>query len=229
MEFALLSGLSEDDKRQVLMAARRRRFGRREVIFHEGDPGEALHLVDSGHVALRVTTPTGDVGLVRIVAAGDFFGELALLSDGPRSATALAIETVETLSIARADFAALRTRTIATGDFVANALAVEVRRLSAAHVEAMFLPVDKRVFRRLASSARRSDRRRRYPCRSRRTKLHSWPGRHVPRSTASSSTPRRRKPSSCHAAGSTCSTWPGWITAGAEPTDNAIGARREPS
>ena len=154
MEFALLAGLSEGDRRQVLMAARRRRFGRREVIFHEGDPGEALHLVDSGHVALRVTTPAGDVGLVRIVAAGDFFGELALLSDGPRSATALAIETVETLSITRADFAALRTRTIATGDFVANALAVEVRRLSAAHVEAMFLTVDKRVYRRLASAAR---------------------------------------------------------------------------
>src|SRR4029077_9232293 len=81
-------------------------------------------------------------------------GELALLSDGPRSATALAIETVETLSITRADFAALRTRTTATGDFVANALAVEVRRLSAAHVEAMFLTVDKRVYRRLASAAR---------------------------------------------------------------------------
>lgn len=137
------------------MSARRRRFRRREVIFHEGDPGEALHLVDSGHVALRVTTPAGDVAMVRIVGPGEFFGELALLSDGPRSATALAIEAVETLSIARADFDELRSRlTIASGDVVAHALALEVRRLSAAHVEAMFLTADKRVYRRLASAAR---------------------------------------------------------------------------
>ena len=154
MEFALLSGLEESDRQQVLSKARRRRFGRREVIFHEGDPGESIHLVDSGHVGIRITTPGGDVAMVRIVGPGEFFGELALLSEGPRSAAAIAIDATQTLTITRTDFDELRRRSPAVNEVIVTALATEVRRLAAAHVEAMFLPTDKRVFRRLLEAAR---------------------------------------------------------------------------
>ena len=154
MEFALLSGLAESDRRQVLSKARRRRFGRREVIFHEGDPGESIHLVDSGHVGIRITTPGGDAAMVRIVRPGEFFGELALLSEGPRSATAIAIDAAQTLSIARNELEELRRRSAAVNDVIITALATEVRRLAAAQVEAMYLPADKRVSRRLLEAAR---------------------------------------------------------------------------
>ena len=153
MEFALLSGLEENDRRQVLSKSRRRHFGRREVIFHEGDPGESIHLVDSGHVGIRITTPGGDVAMVRIVGPGEFFGELALLSEGPRSATAIAIDATQTLSITRTEFDELRRRSPAPNEVIITALAMEVRRLASAHVEAMFLPVEKRVFRRLLEAA----------------------------------------------------------------------------
>ena len=56
MQFALLDGLDERERRELLATARRRRFGRREVVFHEGDPGDSVHLVVSGHLAVRVTT-----------------------------------------------------------------------------------------------------------------------------------------------------------------------------
>ena len=46
--------------RALLSVARRRRFDRHEVVFHEGDPGDTVHLIARGRVALRVTTPLGD-------------------------------------------------------------------------------------------------------------------------------------------------------------------------
>ena len=50
MDSALLAPLSDDERREVLHLARRRRFKRGEVIKHEGDPGNTLHLIDRGHV-----------------------------------------------------------------------------------------------------------------------------------------------------------------------------------
>ncbi|MFV0308828.1 MAG: cyclic nucleotide-binding domain-containing protein [Desertimonas sp.] len=54
----------------LAVTAARRRFRRGEVVFHEGDPGDTVHLVDKGHVAVRVTTPVGDVATVRVVGPG---------------------------------------------------------------------------------------------------------------------------------------------------------------
>ena len=141
--------LADDDRRELVQLARRRRFARGEVIFHEGDPGETMHLVIQGHVAVRVTTALGDVATLRVVGPGEFFGELALLSPGPRSATVAALDRVETLGIAKQQFDDLRVRRPAVNAVVTEALANEVRRLAAALTEALYLPSEKRLFRRL--------------------------------------------------------------------------------
>jgi CRP-like cAMP-binding protein len=154
VEFALLAGLDEVDRRELLMRARRRKFGRREVIFHEGDPGEAVHLVSSGHVGIRMTNPLGDVALVRVLRPGEFFGELALLSPGPRSASAFSIEGSETLTIARSDFDRLRSTSGAAVEVLVGAMAAELRRLANAHMEALYIPADRRFYRRLLDAAR---------------------------------------------------------------------------
>ena len=154
MEHALLAGLGDDDRRRVLSTLRRRRFGRREVIFHEGDAGDSVHLVDSGHVGLRITTPGGDVAMVRIIGPGGFFGELALLTPGPRTASAIALDGAQTLTMSREQLDELRQSSGAASDMLVTALATEVRRLAAAHVEALYLPADKRVFRRLLDATR---------------------------------------------------------------------------
>ena len=86
MEWPLLDVLSEADRRELLTRARRRRFARQEVLFHEGDPGDSLHLVARGHVALRIHTPLGDVATMRIVRPGEFFGELAVVAPSARNA-----------------------------------------------------------------------------------------------------------------------------------------------
>ena len=68
MESPLLDVLAPDERRRLLSMARRRRFGRGEVVFHEGDPGDALHLIDKGHVAVKRTTlrVAEEQGILRI-------------------------------------------------------------------------------------------------------------------------------------------------------------------
>ena len=96
----------------------------------------------------------GGVAFVRVVGPGEFFGELALLSPGHRSASAIALEGAQTLSIQRGQFDELRHTNAKATEVLIAALATEVRRLAGAHVEALYLPAEKRVFRRLLDVAR---------------------------------------------------------------------------
>jgi CRP-like cAMP-binding protein len=145
----ILEMLGEDEHRAVLATARRRRFKRNEVVFHDGDPGDTLHMVVDGHFAIRVTTPLGDQAMVRVFGPADYFGELAMLSPGPRRGTAISLDGGETLSLHRNEFEELRATTPKINDVLTDALVAEVRRLSAALTEALFVPVERRVWLRL--------------------------------------------------------------------------------
>jgi CRP-like cAMP-binding protein len=63
---------------EVARALRRRRFRRNEVIFHQGDPGDSLHVVAAGAVKIVLPSTEGDEAIIATLR-GDFFGELALL------------------------------------------------------------------------------------------------------------------------------------------------------
>ena len=146
----LLHQFSEDKRRALLTAAPRRRFARGEVIFHEGDPGDALHIIAKGHVAVRATTRLGDVATFRVLGPDDIFGEQALLvTDAHRAATAVALEVVETHTLHRDDFEDLRRNHPEIDRFLVEGLVLQVRRLSAHLQEALFVPSETRVLRRL--------------------------------------------------------------------------------
>ena len=73
-------------------------------LFHHGDSGDALYLIESGRVRIHVEDTTGhDVTLAEL-AGGDFFGEMALLDGKPRSADATVIEEARLAILARDDF-----------------------------------------------------------------------------------------------------------------------------
>src|SRR3954447_16954204 len=91
----LLHPLSEPERTGVLPAAPRRELERGEVVFREGDPADAVHLVLSGHLAVSVSTSDGERATLNVVGPGSPVGELALLSRGApaqRSATVVALE-----------------------------------------------------------------------------------------------------------------------------------------
>jgi CRP-like cAMP-binding protein len=106
-------------------------------------------LIDKGHFAIRITTPLGDQAMVRVFGPDDYFGELAMLATGPRRGSAISLDGGETLSLHRDDFDRLRKERPKINEVLTEALVSEVRRLSAALIEALYLPVERRVWLRL--------------------------------------------------------------------------------
>jgi len=154
MQWKMLDGLAEAEVRRVIASARRRRFAAGEVLFHEGDPATTVHLVAKGRIAVRVTTPRGEVATVDLLLAGDVVGELALLAPGRRrAATAMAMEPTETLSIDESTFSDLRRDDPIVSDFLVELLAARVHRLTARLLDALYLPADVRLRRRILELA----------------------------------------------------------------------------
>jgi CRP/FNR family cyclic AMP-dependent transcriptional regulator len=155
MEWQLFAGVPEEDVRRLLAIARRRTFARNEVVFHRGDPANALHLIAEGRFAVTIITPLGDTAMLGVRGRGDAFGELALVSGGAaeRSATVSALEQSETRCVLQDDFARLRRRHPQVDAVIAAILAERVRRLSEQVTEAYYLPAEARVLHRLADLA----------------------------------------------------------------------------
>lgn len=154
MEWTLLAGVPEEEVRDLLRIARRRHFARGEVVFHRDDPGDSLHLIQKGRFSVRVMTPLGDVATIAVRGRGESFGEMALIADGSRrSATVTALEDAETFAVYREEFEQLRRRHPGVDQILHRFLAAEVRRLNELLLEALFLPADKRLLRRLVELA----------------------------------------------------------------------------
>lgn len=119
-------------------------------MFHRDDPADALHLIAKGRFAARIVTPLGDTALLSVLGPGESFGELALLEgDARRSATIAALEPSETRAVRFTDFDSLRVQRPEIQQVLLGALAERVRRLSELLVEALYVPADLRVLRRV--------------------------------------------------------------------------------
>jgi CRP/FNR family transcriptional regulator, cyclic AMP receptor protein len=149
VEWRLLAGVSAEDVSRLVAVAQRRAFRRGQVVFHDDDPADALHLVVRGHFAVRVTIPTGEAVLLAVIGAGDAFGELALVSDSRRGATVQAFSDGETLALHRDAFEALRRARPQVDRSLAVILAERTRRLNELLMEAHYIDADVRVRRRL--------------------------------------------------------------------------------
>jgi CRP-like cAMP-binding protein len=154
MEWALLESLSEADRRAVLTRCRRQRYSRNEVVFREGEIGDSVHLLAKGTVAVRVSTPAGEVATLDVLRPGEAFGEQALVGDDDRrSATIVALERTETMRLTRDDFVNLLAAQPNTGRLLVAMLDARLRSTSQSLVEALYLPADTRVFRQLGRLA----------------------------------------------------------------------------
>lgn len=151
---ALFRGVDPADLVELSRHLHRRRFRRGEIVFHQGDAGDALHVVVAGAVKIALPSAEGDEAIIATLRPGDFFGELALLDGAPRSATAAALEPSETLSLPRRSFLELIGRSDILRDALLRSLATELRRLTG-HVEELhFLDLTGRLAMRLVRLAR---------------------------------------------------------------------------
>jgi CRP-like cAMP-binding protein len=150
MDWPVLAPVPAEDRRRLVAGLGRRAYRRDEVIFHQGDPADTLHLIATGHVSVRVTLPGGEFVIVAILGPGDAFGEGALVG-GPRArgATVIALEPCETLSLSRDKFERLRASYPGVNRFLVELLSARVDRLNGHLLEALYVPAERRVLRRL--------------------------------------------------------------------------------
>src|SRR5580704_1906376 len=154
MQWPLLEGLEAEVRRDILKETQRRRFDKRQTLFHEGDPSDGMHLIQSGWVAVRLTTPLGDVATVAVLGPHEPLGEQSLVEDGGRRSTsAVTLTPVETLYLSREIYETLRRRHPSVDRFLATLFDERLRRVSARLVEALYVPAPTRVMRRIAELA----------------------------------------------------------------------------
>jgi len=149
----LFGGMDEASLELVGDALRPRHFRRGETLFHVGDPGDALFIVASGSV--KITLPPDDgsePAILTTIGPGGFFGELALLDGGRRSATAVALDAVTTLILRRDALDHLVDDQPALRRALLVALAAEIRRLTAQVQDLHFLDLPGRLAQHLLRS-----------------------------------------------------------------------------
>ena len=155
---ALFARVTPEALEACAASLRVRRYRRGETIFHQGDPGDSLYIIESGSVKIVLPSPEGeDEAIIATLGPGDFFGELALLDGAERSATAIAHEATTALVLRRDAFGQLIDTVPALRHELLAGLVAELRRLTH-HVEELhFLDLPGRLARRIVRLAREAE------------------------------------------------------------------------
>jgi uncharacterized membrane protein len=95
--------LDAEDRRALAEVVDLVRLRPQETLFRAGEPGESLYLVRAGEVELYIQDNVGQKITLDTARPGDFFGEIALLDSGPRTATAVALAETELVELDRDD------------------------------------------------------------------------------------------------------------------------------
>jgi CRP/FNR family transcriptional regulator, cyclic AMP receptor protein len=96
--------LPEEQLRMLTMVVTRKSAPRSTTIMAGGDPTDSLYIVLSGRLKVMMSDAEGKEVILSILGPGEFFGEMGLIDDEPRSASVVTIESCELLSIAKRDF-----------------------------------------------------------------------------------------------------------------------------
>ncbi|HEX7150845.1 MAG TPA: Crp/Fnr family transcriptional regulator [Thermoanaerobaculia bacterium] len=103
-KFPLFSDLDERELQSIAAVAKTRRYAKDDVVFHADESGDVFCLIREGQVKVTMISPEGKEIILSLLGPGDFFGEMALLDDEPRSATVVATEPLDLVTIWRTDF-----------------------------------------------------------------------------------------------------------------------------
>lgn len=140
------------------LVANERRFDKGDIVFHQGDPGDSLHLVRQGMFAIRASTPSGPILIVDILVRGDVFGEFAVFSNQRRRTTSVnALSSGATIAVEREQLrAAIGFRPELAEELIATIIE---KAESTTHrlVEMLHVPAELRVLRALLSMATKEE------------------------------------------------------------------------
>ncbi len=125
----IFNKLSREERKQFTESFQYREIPAGEAIVNEGDPGDSMFLIKSGEVAVKARHPVRDeaVELARL-QGGDFFGEVGLIKNKPRTATVLAESEAEILELKRDDFRKIADKHPEIGKAIENTIEQRVEQ-----------------------------------------------------------------------------------------------------
>lgn len=140
-----------------VLTVTRRSAARGSVIMAAGDPTDSLYLVVSGRLKVVMGDAGGREVILSILGPGEFFGEMGLIDDSPRSAGVIAIEPCELLALAKRDFDACLAENFEMAMGVMRALVKRLREADRKIGSLALLDVYGRVARLLIDMAETVD------------------------------------------------------------------------
>jgi CRP-like cAMP-binding protein len=141
----LFSGLAESDLAAFAALVRERRYPKGAVIVFRDDPGDALYVVADGQVKVVLVAEDGREVILSVLRDGDFFGEMSVLDDEPRSAHVIAMEDSRLLALRREDFQAQLRSSPGVGVALLRELSRRLRRADEQIGRLVLLDVNGRV------------------------------------------------------------------------------------
>ena len=122
----MFATFSQDQLQALMGMIVRRTAPRGTAIMHEGDPVDSLYIVMSGRLKVMMGEADGKETILSIIGPGEFFGEMGLIDDNPRSASVVAIEPCELVAVTKRAF---RKCLVENADLAMAVMRVLVRRL----------------------------------------------------------------------------------------------------
>lgn len=132
-----------------------RTFRRDQYLCYQGDPGDHLIVIVEGLVKITVTSDRGDEMVLSTLGAGEVVGELSVIDQGPRSASAVAVQTTSALVVNRPSLLTAMQRSPALLDALLRTLGAMVRRLTEQASDLVFLDLGGRIAKLLVQQAER--------------------------------------------------------------------------
>ncbi len=143
----IFAELAEDQLQRLSQVVMERQYRKNQIIFGEGDPGEALFFLKAGKIKLTKTTPDGREQILAFRSAGEIFAEVVLFDGGPYPATAEVVEDAKIGIIRNQDIEKIINQNV---DIAVSLLKVMSKRLRQAQTAVKDIAL-KDVYGRLAS------------------------------------------------------------------------------
>src|SRR4029078_7320402 len=97
--FALFAELDDRELASIAAVAKSRRYAKDDVVFHADESGDVFCMIKEGQVKVTMISPEGKEIILSMLGPGDFFGEMSLLDNEPRSATVVGTEPLEVITL----------------------------------------------------------------------------------------------------------------------------------
>jgi CRP/FNR family cyclic AMP-dependent transcriptional regulator len=145
----LFVGFGPDEIEPLEKCLVRRRYPGGQALFHMGDEGGSLHIIERGLVKVTIPSSSGEELILAILGPGDLLGELSLFDGKPRSATVQALEDTETLFLRREDLMALMRNRFDVVEKILEVLARRIRDTDMLLAESHFLDITSRLAKKI--------------------------------------------------------------------------------